>query len=292
MNREKTCPRKNFARIYLLVLLAIAGCAEEKQSATEIQILANVSVANTESSLTAAQLEYAIDRLTSGQPLPITAELEQKVLDSLVTSRAMALLAEQVMSEDEHRELDLKVQAYREELLAKEYIQQYTEPQPVTNEMVVQYYQEHPEEFGGDTIKSFEFISSQGPLDDDQRKLLVTQLQQVAPEDDLAELAKRLQQKSLPVRHQKAEMRTALVEPPLRELVAATAPGARAPLHNRDSVVLLQVNAERVMPPRPLAEVGAEIRKKLSPIQFKQAVKALSDEVKNQVKIEYLDKRG
>jgi hypothetical protein len=47
------------------------------------------------------------------------------------------------------------------------------------------------------------------------------------------------------------------------------------------------VTAEKKIPPRPLNEVSAQIRKMLLPVQLKKAVKQAADQVLATAKVEY-----
>jgi hypothetical protein len=56
--------------------------------------------------------------------------------------------------------LDKKINRYREQLLVKMYLVRQTNPEPVTLKMVKDYYEGHPEKFGGKTIREFEMIAT------------------------------------------------------------------------------------------------------------------------------------
>ena len=82
---------------YALVGLLLVGCEDESRQALEkvpVEPSATLVMVD-DSAITRAQLELTIERtLGESAPLFATEEVERKILESLVSSRAMALLAE------------------------------------------------------------------------------------------------------------------------------------------------------------------------------------------------------
>ena len=165
------------AALALAVLLA--GCNDDsKQALNEVPVEPSATLVTVDKTpITRAQLELTIER-TLGESAPLYAneEVERKILESLVSSRAMALLAERELDASEREQLDLKAQAYREELLVRNYLEKHANPEPVTNEQVADYYNRHQDEFGGGVEKSFEIIASDQDLEPAQRTELITLL--------------------------------------------------------------------------------------------------------------------
>ncbi|WP_431482981.1 peptidyl-prolyl cis-trans isomerase [Pseudomonas solani] len=285
-------PRVEWTRGCLLAALLLAGCRDDDGAEALAQVPVEPSatlVTVDESPITRAQLELTVER-TLGESAPLFAndEVERKILDSLVASRAMALLAERELDAGERAQLDLKAQAYREELLVRHYLEQHATPEPVTSEQVADYYQRHPEEFGGGVEKSFEIITSDQELDETQRAELIALLSGAEVQgNDWQKRVAAWRAAGKPLEYRSNRIKPELLEQPLRSLVEPTAAGSIAPLYVDGQMLLVRVTAEERLPARPLSEVSGEIREKLAPQALKQAVKSLSEEATRQVKVQY-----
>ncbi|MCU9949123.1 peptidyl-prolyl cis-trans isomerase [Pseudomonas sp. PDM13] len=285
-------PRVEWTLGCLLAALLLAGCRDDDGAEALAQVPVEPSatlVTVDESPITRAQLELTVER-TLGESAPLFAndEVERKILDSLVASRAMALLAERELGASERAQLDLKAQAYREELLVRHYLEQHATPEPVTSEQVADYYQRHPEEFGGGVEKSFEIITSDQELDEAQRAELIALLSGAEVQgNDWQKRVAAWRAAGKPLEYRSNRIKPELLEQPLRSLVEPTAAGSIAPLYVDGQMLLVRVTAEERLPARPLSEVSGEIREKLAPQALKQAVKSLSEEATRQVKVQY-----
>lgn len=275
----------------LLAGLLLSGCEDDsRQALHSVPVEPSATLVTVDGSpITRAQLELTIER-TLGESAPLFAndEVERKILDSLVASRAMALLAERELDTAERAQLDLKAQAYREELLVRHYLEAHASPEPVTSEMVADYYNRHPDEFGGGVEKSFEIIASAQPLEEPQRAELIALLSgpQVQGKDWQA-LVSTWRGAGKPLEYRSNRLKTELLDQPLRSLVETTAVGAVAPLYADGQLLLVRVTGEQHLPVRPLAEVSGAIREKLAPQVLKQAVKSLSARATKELKVQY-----
>ena len=278
-----------FSALALAVLLA--GCKEDsKQALNDVPVEPSATLVTVDKTpITRAQLELTIER-TLGESAPLFAneEVERKILESLVSSRAMALLAERELDASEREQLDLKAQAYREELLVRHYLEAHANPEPVTTEQVADYYNRHQDEFGGGVEKSFEIIASDQELEPAQRTELITLLSgsQVQGKD-WQKLVADWRQAGKPLQYRQSRLKLELLEQPLRSLVEPTAAGSIAPLYVDGQLMLVRVTAEQQLPANPLAEVSRAIREKLAPQALKQVVKNLSSEALKAVDVQY-----
>jgi hypothetical protein len=277
------------AALALAVLLA--GCNDDsKQALSDVPLEPSATLVTVDKTpITRAQLELTIER-TLGESAPLYAneEVERKILESLVSSRAMALLAERELDASEREQLDLKAQAYREELLVRHYLEQHANPEPVTNEQVADYYGRHQDEFGGGVEKSFEIIASDQDLEPAQRTELITLLS--GPQVQGKDWQKRVadwRQAGKPLQYRQSRLKLELLEQPLRSLVEPTAAGSIAPLYVDGQLLLVRVTAEQKLPAKPLAEVSGQIREMLAPQALKQVVKSLSSEALKAVDVQY-----
>ncbi|TBV01910.1 hypothetical protein [Phytopseudomonas dryadis] len=274
---------------YLLAASLLVGCDNDRPSA-QVEVEPSATLATVDGgSVTRAQLELAIER-TLGESAPLFAseEVERKILDSLVASRAMALLAERELSASEKVQLELKVQAYREEMLVRHYLERNATPEPVSNERVADYYARHAEEFGGGVEKSFEIIASDRPLDDARRVELIGLLSaEVQASSDWQARVTRWRAEGKPLEYRSNRLKPELLEQPLRGLVESTAAGSVAPLYVKERLLLVRVLEERRLPAQPLSQVSGQIREKLAPQALKQAVKSLSGKAIEAVEVQY-----
>ncbi|SIP86954.1 hypothetical protein SAMN05878282_1016 [Aquipseudomonas alcaligenes] len=283
--------RANWVLGCLLVGWGLVGCEDDSQQALkEVPVEPSATLVTVdESPITRAQLELTIERtLGDSAPLFANEEVERKILDSLVSSRAMALLAERELDASEKQQLDLKAQAYREELLVRHYLQAHATPEPVSTEMVADYYKRHPEEFGGGVEKSFEIITSTAELDERLRSELIALLSGVdVQKGDWPALVESWRAAGRPLEYRQNKLRPEMLDQPLRGLVESTSAGSVAPLYSNGQLLLVRVTAEQQLPARPLAEVSGAIREKLAPQALKKAVKELSAKAVEQVKVQY-----
>lgn len=276
-----------------LMIAALLSCEKSQDAAEKGPSAPSVSPVRAwvnQTSVTQGQLDYALERITGGAIVPLDNAVHKKVLDSVISSRAMAILAEQEMTATDKEHLELQVQAYREELLTKAYINQHATPEPVTSDMVEQYYFDHLDEFGGKEVKSFEYITSVGALDDDVRKALLQRLENLMrdPKTDLQKAVASLRQDGYVVKYKAAEMSTELVQEPIKGLLQQTKSSEFSPiLDQADQIVLVRVKSSKTMDAKALSEVAADIRKKLAPLQLKKSIKDLVDRAKQQVEIKY-----
>lgn len=286
-----TVPPVKFAGAALALALLLAGCKDDsKQALSDVPVEPSATLVTVDKTpITRAQLELTIER-TLGESAPLFAneEVERKILESLVSSRAMALLAERELDASERKQLDLKAQAYREELLVRHYLEAHANPEPVTAEQVADYYNRHQDEFGGGVEKSFEIIASDHELEPAQRTELITLLSgpQVQGKD-WQKLVADWRQAGKPLQYRQSRLKLELLEQPLRSLVEPTAAGSIAPLYVDGQLMLVRVTAEQQLPAKPLAEVSGAIREKLAPQALKQVVKNLSSEALKAVDVQY-----
>lgn len=285
-------PRVEWPLGCLLAAALLAGCRDDDgaDALAQVPVEPSATLVTVDGSpITRAQLELTVER-TLGESAPLFAndEVERKILDSLVASRAMALLAERELDAGERAQLDLKAQAYREELLVRHYLEQHATPEPVTSEQVADYYQRHPEEFGGGVEKSFEIIASDQALEEPLRAELIALLSGAeAKGRDWQKQVAAWRAAGKPLEYRSNRIKPELLEQPLRGLVESTEAGSIAPLYADGQLLLVRVTDEERLPARPLSDVSGEIREKLAPQALKQAVKSLSEEATRQVKVQY-----
>lgn len=215
-------------------------------------------------------------------------EGRQKILESLVASRAIAQRCETQLTGEERAELAKKVQAYREQLLVKKYIAKTVTPEPVSQEMVNTYYQAHPEKFGAESLRTYEMITTSRNPKPDERDTLIAILVHPETKKDWKKWVQEIERKGFPVLYNDGRVVEKLLHPKLNTLMNGLKVGESSSMSFIDGrPYLVRITNEESIPPRPLAEVSSQIRKSLGPVQLKKAVKQISDDVLKTVDVEY-----
>lgn len=248
----------------------------------------NVVVWVDETPVTKSQLNLAVDRtLGASAGYFMNEELQEKILNSVISSRAMARLAEKKMDEFDLQELEDKVQAYREELLVKRYIKQEIVTTPVSDQQVKEYYEKHLDEFGAGTIKKFEVIESIGKANEEQRRAFLKKLGSVKKRKNWKQFVQSMKKKGLPLNYRMVNAKVSLLKNPLASIVKKTPAGQVSPMHFSTQMLIVRVLEEKKVAPKPMREVSAEIRQKLVPVNLKKSVRTLSEKARSQVKIRF-----
>lgn len=243
------------------------------------------------SEVTAYDVEHIIKHRLGNQVQEHLDETgRENILKSLVASRAMAIVGESTMSLSQLAELEKKVGLYREELLVKYYLDRNVALEPVSESMIETYYAERLHEFGHKVLKRFELVKSLGSATAQTQSYWQDQFDRLASEENWEEAASHMNAAGYAVNYKELEASHEQLESPLKELLAETAVGATSDSVQADGhFYRLRVLSEREIPAKPLSEVRAEIRKKLSPIQLKKAVQEANEQVLQQVTVSYLE---
>ncbi len=274
------------------LILALAGCSgsdnnEQTMLPGEETILAKVEG----QAISLYDVDSAIRSMLGAQQAELLDEqARKKVLESMVLSRVMALKSEQDMSAEEKRELDKKVARYREQLLAKAYLAAHAEPQPVTNQMVTDYYNKHPELFGQKTIYHYEILTGKIKAGGDDRKALLASLKQAQSAEDWKSLSATWKGEGKQIDYSQAKGTLDVIEPKLAAVLRGMENQQTSDITFQEgNPVVIRLNEKQVLPARPLSQVSAEVRKSLVPIQLKKQIEKLSNELMKTSKVEYLN---
>ena len=291
-----------YFHVFILVVLIGAGfcisCTQEKAAqpvsktpafvlAGDEEILAKVNG----SPITKYELEQVIESTFGKKRASTLDEMAKKnVLESIVASRALALAFEKEMTPEEKAVLEKKIGLYREQLLVQRYLKAHATPEPVTSRMVQDYYNKYPERFGASLEVTYEMIASKSDLTPKDRNRVVEALKQ----DSLATeewgiFVNSLRENGLPVIHKKGRASKEILGKRLYSLIENTPEGSTSNLTFIDGAsYVVRVVKRHDIPPRPLSEVSARIRKSLVPVQLKRDVKEVSVKVLSETNVEYL----
>jgi len=217
----------------------------------------------------------------------------RKILESLVAGRAIARAQEAEMTPEEIAEIDKKIQAYREQLLVKQYLAKHVTPQPATAAMVREYYQAHPEQFGSRLYRKYEMIAGRPKLNSAERDDLIAVLGQAAQNTGWQNWVTELREKGYPVAYRGGLVTDKVLHPRLENLMQDLKTGEASNLIFIQGVpYVVRIVEEKQLRPRPLNEVSEQIRKALVPVQLKKAVKQVSDQVLQTTEVIYEEQRS
>ncbi len=272
----------------LVLVSVLAACSkpasttdDNSTAAQQEKILASVNG----EAITADQLDLAIDRtLASVDQALISNEIKGRVLDSLIASKAMSQSIQQQMDEQQLRQIELRAQAYKEELYVKEYLSRNVVPETVTTDMVKAYYQEHLAEFGQVSYQSFEMLTTEAALAETARDKLLAITAEIKGSEDWPSLVK--QQGDAPLVYRRGKSIEGLLDPRIISVMDGLQVGETSDVAFIDGVpVIIRVTGAQTQPAKPLAEVSADIRKALAPMQLRKAVKRVTEQLVSQADV-------
>jgi hypothetical protein len=268
------------ACLLMVACMFLSGCGDKTGNA--VTVLAQVG----DEKITNQDVDFTIERsFDRSQLTTVDASLQQKILDSLIASRAMKQLVVADMQPADIEKIKNLSKAYEEELYVKEYLQKHVTPAPVTAEMVQDYYGKHPEEFGAETLRDFELFKAPAQLEEAQRDLLLKKIEAIRSTSNWSGSAKAWQQE-LKLQYQQGRNKAGLLHKTLEQKINATAQGETSSVFYIDGeLYLVRVNRLEQLPSKALSEVSDTIRKRLAPLMLRDAVKKASEEARSKVKV-------
>ena len=212
--------------------------------------------------------------------------VKDKMLDTLIRSRAMAMKMESSLSEGENRLLTAQVKSFREDLLVRKYVERNAGKIDITRDQIKAFYQSNPHLFGGGTRKTVEYVAVKPVSDRDKRVKLLNELSDAKNAASWGELAGSLKQQGYDASYFNNEVDIATLKSPLKEVVAKLNKEDGAKLITETGIFLVKVLQARDVTGKPLAEVSADIQKMLYRKAYREAVQKLSDKVMAEAKVE------
>jgi hypothetical protein len=209
-----------------------------------------------------------------------------KLLDSMVATLALAQKSEAELAADELARIEHKTRRYRENLLVSEYLRRNADRQPVTEAMIQDYYERNPQRFGATSVPRYQLLTTQQPLAIDQRNAFLKKYAELKSAPSLEAMHQGFQQSGFDTLYQTGVAEAGLLSTRLQQLIDSQAPGELSELHYIDDKPYLVLVDEVIQTsPQPLAEVRGQIRKTLAMAQLKEAVRSLSEQVKQEASI-------
>ncbi len=285
---------KLFTGLQVLLLMASTQLACTQSSSTQpagisdsSKILATVNGEPITENQLAANVETLMGKKQATSQLKPAQR--RKILESMVMSRLIKQQAEQAFDQAKKRSYEQKARAYKEKIIVNDYLKASITSASVNNEMIAQYYSQHPEKFGAAQRMEYELLSTTKKLDETARNKLLTAYGALDKTAAINDIRKRLAEKAFALNYQRSHLRTGTVNTELEKTLASLQPGEASALFIQQGRPYIVKLLERTrIAPQPLSAVQAEIRKMLVPVALKKAIEQQTRTLKENAKIEYL----
>lgn len=288
----RTCSKLPYRGIFLVSILSsvVVGCERTEQfegTPAKTSQVDKVTDGNPVATVAGQpvfehEVQRALDRLIGGVPITVDESLYQRVLETVATSRAIAQVAEAEMTADESRELQADVTAYREQRLIEYYLSQENRPEPISSKQIADYYQRHPEKFGGGDIKTIAVLQA-----DVANEGVIKFLESVQPSETIETAVKRAGAANFQLRHlvYEQEKLPGTLNAKSQQLQNV---GQQLQIVDGGKAIMLRLLKVKRRDPLPLPEVRDRIVKSLSAVSVKEALANVTEDVQSQVEIIYL----
>lgn len=294
---------KNFLSIGLVCLLS--SCGSSDQTSTDQPVSKRNGQAPVASALpkgtlvvvngtpiTDREVQFAIERNfdfstqhQGGEPL------RKSVIESLIASEVIRQQAKSKLSADVLETIDLQTAAYENELYIKEYLSATITPEPVSAEMVEAYYKSNPEKFGGGDLKTFELLKTT-KANEAARDEFLASIESIKQAKDWKAISVQWAE-TLGLTYQQAEANADVLIKELKTIVDDLDEGETSNvILIKGNVYLVRVIKTRTIAPKPLVQFKTQIRESLAPIQLRDAIKKVSDQLIKNAEIRYIDNQG
>ncbi len=269
----------------LAILLAACGKKPETVMLPgEANILARVN----KTPITEFDVDHAIkERLGPGTLRIIDDVARRKVLESLVLTRALALSMQAELKTGQQLEIDAAVDAYRELLLAKQYINLKAAPAAITEAKLKDYYQKHPDLYGRESTKYFELLK--GKRTDDTRLMqrMLTALKD-SKEKPTEEWQRFNHMEGADITYFAGKLKEGLFSPRLQVVLDGLEEGASSDLIFVKRIpYVARISRVETAPAKPFAEVRDQIMERARLLEIKKAASEIKKTVLEKAEIEF-----
>ncbi len=268
------------ALVFSALLLAgsnlLTGCSDDEPKTSVEKPLARVGT----EFIYPSELEYQFNKLFSSTAVMADEKVvKQRLKESLVLTKQMAQKAILGMSGHQKQQLDLQVSQYRDEILAKRYINDFLTVEVPTPQEVADYYNKNLHKFGGEThVSMVEFVFDKTCAMDISTQVNYTSEKAVINMLDKANCLYKVQLKEKALTDVSAISRS----DSFKEGRFLFLPSAK----NLTAVFVKSISKH---PAKPLSEVVPVIRKMLAPIYLKKALKKERLAPSQEMEVEFFD---
>ena len=260
-----------------VVVSSLLACSNDEFTPLQVNAVAEVQGEK----LTQADLQVAAKRSLGRSYDTLDEQGKENLLKSVISAEAMAILAKAEMTALQYDEIVSQSRAYLKELLVRQYLKNYAVPQPVSQQQVSQYYQAHPEEFGGGSVYDVSIFTC---IANSAKDNALCSKAMVSDKLDVWQ-----QQANSPQRFKLVRRNvSSLIESDfvLVALAKGTAQQTASPVKVVDGNFIRIFNhSYKQLSPVPLISVSNKIRERLAPLQLKRAIKDAAEKARNSVEI-------
>lgn len=277
--------------IVFLMLATQTACTQTASTQStnlddQSKVLARVNgEAITEKQL-ASNVEILMGKSLALDTLPV--EERKKILDSMILSRLIKQQAEKQINQAQARLYAQKAQAYKEKIIVNDYLMKNISPAPVNDEMVNAYYHKHPEKFGASQDIQYELLSTVDRLSETDRDKLLANYPTMDKSGGLQSIQARIAATGLILNYQKAHLKPGKLSDKIEATLASLQPGEASSLFMQQGrPYIIKLLTREKTPPQALAVVSNDIRKQLVPMALKVAIRAQTEQLKENAEIAY-----
>lgn len=210
-----------------------------------------------------------------------------EMVDSVISTRAMAVLRKSELTPAQAAALDKKVNAYRERLLVRDYLDEHAERVTTSEEELRAYYDAHPEKFGPRPERHFELAYVELGRDSTARPGLMRTLSEVTLADDWRGAVAERQKTGLPVGFRRGDAGLANLPKRLRDAALKLGVGeASNVVVVGERAYVLRMTKVGKKPGKTFKEVRPRIAKLLEPRETRAQLQAIKDDVLEKVPVE------
>jgi hypothetical protein len=217
----------------------------------------------------------------------LNREQKAKFLESAIKSRAMALAAKKELDPGRSQEIKLSVAAYKEELLAKDYLRNHATPKPLTSTRIEEFYNNNQELFGARVTRVVQQISAAR----NQKKAsnISALMSQLREHENWGESARENEQITL----RQFTYRKGLLGKQQEKVISQLKTGATSSVHMiNNEFYVFRVISEQKTEAQPLSQVAGKVREYLLPQLIGEAVEQVSGELMKTTKVERIREPG
>ena len=221
------------------------------------------------------------------QASTLSAESSKRALESLVASRALAQIAEDKVDQEKLKSVEQQVSRYRENLLINEYIKTAITPEPITNEMVERYYNEHQDKFGKAVVRQYELLTTANVLPSELRDRLLQEIPKMKTMS-LAIIKTTMAKNNVELLLHKGITGEAGMDAKIQRFIAAQEVNKRSDvIFVEGKPYIVNVEADITTPAKPLSAVREDVRKQLAMLKLGEIVKQLSTTAVQEADVKY-----
>ena len=301
-----TYNKTTIATLPLLLSLAVSGCDSNKDTSSKTEDISS------ESTVSSVASSLPSNTLASVNGTPITEDevlfsiernfdfttqqtggdaLRKSVLDSLIAAEVIKQRAQSKLSKDTLEKISFQTATYESELYIKEYLSATVKPTPVTNEMVEAYYQANPGQFGGAEIKEFELLKTT-KINETARDQFLAEAEAIKTSPDWKSVSKKWAEQ-LGLQYQVSNAKPGVLVSELDTILSQLTVGETSnPVLIKGHIHLLRVTNIRTIAAKSIIPFRTQIRESLAPMQLRDAIKKVSDQLLKEADITLIDTQG